>query len=804
MIGKTLRFLMAASAAFFVPPAMAAPGILAQATSAAQSLGRYAPMKPPGGLDLATPLGGATGPALQALVQTVNNSAQLDANQNVTNPLLSTQAQINVNGSAYSQMASGDLSAIGGGYDVSFIGGIAAQTLPGSPYGSGYAQPGHLIITGNPSGPYDAGCVLCLGEDPTVHPGMPISGQDYRGGFVSTHDAVQFEQVPTNAMARMILAVDHYTATAVVLKTALTAAQIAQIHSGMYIVTNSVPGGATQTAIGDASLNGALPSFQNYAGNVQSVSEGGTTINVYGWAQEQQQGGAVPSTSSLDTVWDPATTSAVVYLGMPNKTFGQNVYMTYDGSRGGQGGSAATSLIHQMEWNEVDEIVNNTARDREVSVHGLTLTTNASGPNQLTSDSYHLKLAGGQQNYIIMQPQWWTTLISGDNLYVGQPQGPALTANTSSVLFQVAQSTNTGSATWASHHMIRLMAWNKRNTADDGTSYTNITTNLGVGVDGTASTVPSQIQGHLEFTPAANPYGLSICSSGQSGATCSIQLDNYGNPNVIQQLNLTKGGWLNFADKYGNEGGWIQPPNGSDTTGATPVNEVDVHFPADNGLLNILGTARTYALSVSAAAYNPATTSGSTTTAASVSGQGTYQTWNQLHSGSANTEIINIAPSGVTGGFSFYAVNSGVDPTAATALLSMSAQNARFSTDVFVGNGKAIHLPDAQGGDVYIYNDGESTVGFGAVKLQFGSDASVSANGTQWNFAGPIAVPETEVSGAVQTLSQIKAATHFEGDEVWCHDCLNSGQATGKGTGRKVWRDSAGTWRTGDGAVAAN
>ncbi|WP_264960644.1 hypothetical protein, partial [Neoasaia chiangmaiensis] len=76
--------------------------------------------------------------------------------------------------------------------------------------------------------------------------------------FVSTHDAVQFEQVPTNAMARMILAVDHYTATAVVLKTALTAAQIAQIHSGMYIVTNSVPGGATQTAIGDASLNGAL------------------------------------------------------------------------------------------------------------------------------------------------------------------------------------------------------------------------------------------------------------------------------------------------------------------------------------------------------------------------------------------------------------------------------------------------------------------------------------------------------------------------------------------------------------------
>ncbi|WP_264960598.1 hypothetical protein, partial [Neoasaia chiangmaiensis] len=666
---RQVSFAIATVVALALGSAHAAPGILAQATSAAQSLGRYAPMKPPGGLDLATPLGGATGPALQALVQTANNSAQLDANQNVTNPLLSTQAQINVNGSAYSQMASGDLSAIGGGYDASFIGGIAAQTLPGSPYGSGYAQPGHLQITGNPSGPFNAGCVLCLAEEPTVHPGMPISGQDFRGGFVSTHDAVQFEQVPTNAMARMILAVDHYTATAVVLKTALTAAQIAQIHSGMYIVTNSVPGGATQTAIGDASLNGALPSFQNYAGNVQSVSADGTTINVFGWAQEQQQGGAVPSTSSLDTVWDPATTSPVVYLGMPNKTFGQNTYLQYDGSRGGQGGSAATSLIHQMEWNEVDEIVNNTARDREVSVHGLTLTTNANSPTQLTNDSYHLYLAGGQQTYIRMSPQWWSVPIRSDQIFVNAPQGPALTAGATQVLTSFGQSTNTGGNTWAAHHMIRLMAWNTRNVADDGTSYTNITTNLGVGVDGTASTVPSQIQGHLEFTPAANPYGLSICSSGQSGATCSIQLDNYGNPNVIQQLNLTKGGWLNFADKYGNEGGWIQPPNGSDTTGATSVNEIDVHFPAANGLLNILGAARTYALSVSAAAYNPATTSGSTTTAASVSGQGTYQTWNQLHSGSANTEIINIAPGGVTGGFSFYAVNSGADPTTATALL---------------------------------------------------------------------------------------------------------------------------------------
>jgi len=365
--------------------------------------------------------------------------------------------------------------------------------------------------------------------------------------------------------------------------------------------------------------------------------------------------------------------------------------MTYDGHRGGQGGSAANSLVHQLEYNEVDEEVSNLSKPYEVSMHGQTYTTNANSPTALTTDSYHIMLAGGQQNYIKMLPQWWTTLINSDTLYVGQPQGPALTANASSVLFQVAQSTNTGSATWASHHMIRLMAWNTRNVADDGTSFTNITTNLGVGIDGTANTAPGQIQGHLEFTPAANPYGLSICSNGQSGATCSIQLDNYGNPNVIQQLNLTKGGWLNFADKYGNEGGWMQAKTGTDTTGATAVDEVDLAFP--------------------------------------------------------------------------------------------DAANSLF----YVGGNETVSGNFAVGG-----------------KISLGSQASVSANGTQWNFAGPVATPFTSVSGTIQTLSQIEAATHYEGDEVWCHDCLNSGQTAGNGTGRKIWRDSAGTWRTGDGAVAAN
>lgn len=57
---------------------------------------------------------------------------------------------------------------------------------------------------------------------------------------------------------------------------------------------------------------------------------------------------------------------------------------------------------------------------------------------------------------------------------------------------------------------------------------------------------------------------------------------------------------------------------------------------------------------------------------------------------------------------------------------------------------------------------------------------------------------------AAATLSTIKSQTHSEGEKVWCHDCRSPGQAAGAGTGRWIVLDSASTWRTEDGIVAAN
>lgn len=57
---------------------------------------------------------------------------------------------------------------------------------------------------------------------------------------------------------------------------------------------------------------------------------------------------------------------------------------------------------------------------------------------------------------------------------------------------------------------------------------------------------------------------------------------------------------------------------------------------------------------------------------------------------------------------------------------------------------------------------------------------------------------------AALTLAAIEAQTHTEGEKIWCHDCRAPSQATGAGTGRWIYKDSAGTWRTEDGLEATD
>lgn len=55
-----------------------------------------------------------------------------------------------------------------------------------------------------------------------------------------------------------------------------------------------------------------------------------------------------------------------------------------------------------------------------------------------------------------------------------------------------------------------------------------------------------------------------------------------------------------------------------------------------------------------------------------------------------------------------------------------------------------------------------------------------------------------------QTFATIQSGNYTEGEKVWCHDCRSPSQATGTGTGRWIYLDSAKTWRTEDGLLASN
>jgi len=267
-------------------------------------------------------------------------------------------------------------------------GGLA---LPHSPYGGQAGLPQSLVVNGAPSGPFNAGCSLCLFMEPNAGGQAAISGGDYRGGVVPGGDMVEFFANAVNPRARLILPVARYTARSVEISGGLTVQELSQIQPGMNIMTNSaIPG--VPVAVGANSALGF------YAGVIRGVATAGgvTTIGVYGWAQEGTQSrGAVPDMRRLEGYFWKGQDRPIVAIGTGTKTFARNVYMTYDGSKGGGTGAPATSPVHQMTGEELDMNVSNETRVNAVNLVGITVSPLSNPPGVLTSDSVDF-VAGGQ------------------------------------------------------------------------------------------------------------------------------------------------------------------------------------------------------------------------------------------------------------------------------------------------------------------------------------------------------------------------------------------------------------------------
>ncbi|QNT79175.1 hypothetical protein [Entomobacter blattae] len=394
------------------------------------------------------------------------------------------------------------------GLDLSFIGGF--KDSAGNKLSRG------LYVSSQPYGAFGAGCGLCLimtADGITEAGGRPaISGVDYRNGAASVVNSINFDQVgfyefADNTTARMVLDVSAYTADGVTLKTPMTTAQMAQLHPNMYIQTNSIDSSLPETG----TAQGLLPTLRSYFGFIKSWDA--THIYVTGWAVPgigSTAAGQVPSTS-YDS-WYSDYKRPVVFVGAPNKTFGRNLFLAYDGAKAG---SLAISTIHQLEGEELDMFIKHEVRPHSVSLHGLTITPlfENHNPEVLTTDSYDLQLAGDIADHLVINEAAKNNVIRANSFYVHGNEGVGLAQNGA-----IQKRIGLEYSAWSdSGHNFRLASY----LSKDGTTtaWQDTSLHLGLLIDGVQGQFTgSSPEGDIVWNGQGNTGGLALCGgSGQCG-----------------------------------------------------------------------------------------------------------------------------------------------------------------------------------------------------------------------------------------------------------------------------------------------
>lgn len=503
--------------------------VAATAASSTASGSNYAPFLPQGGISHQTDVpevyadgtGGtlaqigqmADGSVQQTTINAANGVAGLDENGNASAPVVTGPA---LNGAPIQSVQIGtDPQKISkvtgqpwlfGGNSTAIFGAYPQPNLPRSPMGYWSGFPVNLVVAGSPSGPYNAGCSLCVFTDAgfqntTV---AELSGEDYTKGKVSPgFDVAALFMSAGTENARLALPVSSYTANTVVLSSALTPAQLLHVKQGMFISTNSLVPGMSSGTIGDANL----PVKDYYAGVVKRVSSDSKTITVYGWAALGKTATAsdIPSTTSLETYYWKNYTSPYVFIGAPTKMFGRNTVMTFDGNRVGDNGLPSTSSIRQFEGEELDFNTANTkgTAAKSVSYHGLTFGGNNADPRVLTDESYAILLAGSLPNYLKISDSCGSIAIQSGGYYLPSACIVGAAHSNQAELFEYKG--------YANSNKMNFGAWLNRESGG-ANGWTNVSVNLGVNIDGTYGKIGGS-GAKLPYLSWNNPQGaLSIRS----------------------------------------------------------------------------------------------------------------------------------------------------------------------------------------------------------------------------------------------------------------------------------------------------
>ena len=428
-------------------------------------------------------------------------------------------------GTAFDQFTNPDAVVIGG------------APLPDVPPGSGVPDPSYgsaLDVVGAPYGTFNAGCLVCLfmSQDGMQANRAGIDGIDYRGGAsvipeLGSNDVVGLYEQPENYPAKLTLAVDHYTATAVYFRTPLTPEQISLLRLNTYLVTNSVdPTGPSGISTGDG-----LPQNNLMMGLISGWSADGTSVSVAGWASATGTGlsGAIPSVASLDTAYS-SYSAPMAWIGAPTKVFGRNLYMNYSAANGE--GAAVTSLIRRYEGEEIDFRYNSNLLN-SLNFHGITISAfplGGIGTGALTSQSYGITIAGALGRALVIQNAQSLVDIDSGSFRINDLGNASPAAGSTPAVPH--ENFEFGGYAGGSN---RVSLFNTLNQIGTGPGWTGDEMDLVGAVDATHGVAGSgTLIGGVKWNPGGNaPGAVALC--GQSA--CGVTVAASGTVNLGQITN---------------------------------------------------------------------------------------------------------------------------------------------------------------------------------------------------------------------------------------------------------------------------
>jgi hypothetical protein len=381
-----------------------------------------------------------------------------------------------------------------------------------------------ITIRGAPYGYYDTGTLLSIvaTQNPLTWTRAGINGGFEQGvpavAGDQDFDSVLFYLQPTAMTPRIVTSGVSYDAGNVHFDPPLTAAQVALLHTSMWIITNSINPSVPVAYVANllptpTGTNPTRPVPRRYASTIIGWASDGSSIQVSGWTvpgSGNTASGQVPGTANLDTTG--GHTTPTVFIGAPTKQFAQNWFMEYDPK------GNPDSQIHQLTGLEVD-MDNNGTDHYQVCYQGMSIAYNSINPSgaasdgralKPTDDSFCLLLYGGETMPVGLRTHWFSAAQwDGDGIWIPGPAevSPALPAGSTNLMAEVFQNIDS--------NIQRLLIWGSRDTNGGSGGWPNASLRIGLQIGGTKGTLSGAQMAQIAFNPPGYAGGLGL--AGGSG-----------------------------------------------------------------------------------------------------------------------------------------------------------------------------------------------------------------------------------------------------------------------------------------------